>query len=156
MVLLISIPTLKEEYLIDENLDDKFVISNIKKAQDFIVREVLGEDKYNQLISDVENQSVSDEDDEFIKEYIQPVIAYYVMSEVVYSTAYKFKNKPEDVVQFDDLIKISNKYRNDCDKYQQILKEYMCDNAIMIENANTYKTGIFLGNGRFPNYDERP
>lgn len=156
MVLLISIDTLKDEYLIDDNLDEKYLISNIKKCQDFIIREVLGEDKFNQLIDDVDNDEVSSADDTLIKEYIQPVIAYYVMSEVVYTTAYKFKNKPEDAVQFSELVQISNKYRNDCDKYQQILKEYMCDNSIMVDNFNTYKTGIYLGNRRYPDYKNRP
>ena len=155
MILMISIATLKDEYLIDENLEDKFLLSNIKKCQDFIIREILGEDKFNQLISAIDAGSVSDSDNKLIREYIQPVIAYYVMSEVIYTTAYKFKNSPVETGKFDELIKVSNKYRHDCDKYQELLKEYMCDNNIIVENGNTYKTGLFLG-GYKRNYDERP
>lgn len=152
---MISFETLKNEYLIDENLEDKFMQSNIKKCQDFIIREILGEDKFNQLLDSIDNGSVSASDNKLIREYIQPVIAYYVMSEVVYTTAYKFKNSPVETGKFDELIKVSNKYRHDCDKYQELLKEYMCDNNIMVENGNTYKTGLFLG-GYKRNYDERP
>ena len=152
---MISFETLKNEYLIDENLEDKFMQSNIKKCQDFIIREILGEDKFNQLLESIDNGSVSASDNKLIREYIQPVIAYYVMSEVVYTTAYKFKNSPVETGKFDELIKVSNKYRHDCDKYQELLKEYMCYNNIMVENGNTYKTGLFLG-GYKRNYDERP
>lgn len=156
MVIMISINTLKKEYLIDDNLEDKFIIPNIKKCQDFVIRPVLGVTKYNQLLNDIENNTVSQADDTLIKEYIQPVIAYYCMSEVTYSTAYKLKNNPDyqnnqNVDRFNELIKISKKYLDDSKNYQNILLEYICKNNIVLPTTdsdvkvNTFSTGIFLG-----------
>ena len=154
MILLIGLKTLKEQYLIDDNIEDKYILSVIKKGQDFILRKVLGSEKLKQLLNDVENDSVSDDDDILIKNYIQPILAYYTMSEVVYSTAYKLKNNPEfqlnpNSTRFDELIKISKKYLIDSQSYEQILRDYICEYNIILSTSGIekplksgYKTGI--------------
>lgn len=154
MILLIGLKTLKEQYLIDDNLEDKYILSIIKKGQDFILRKVLGSDKLEQLLNDVENDSVSNDDDILIKIYIQPILAYYTMSEVVYSTAYKLKNNPEyqlnpNSTRFDELIRISKHYLIDSQNYEQILRDYICENNIILPTSGIekplksgYKTGI--------------
>lgn len=156
MVLFISIKTLKEQYLIDDNLDDRYIISIIKKGQDFIIKSLLGNLKYKQLINDIDNSNISQSDELLIKEYIQPVLAYYVMSEVVYATAYKFKNNPEyqnnpDTNRFDELIRISKKYLIDSQHYEQILRNYICSEGIILSSDDNlgvgnsgYKTGLYL------------
>lgn len=156
MILLIGLKTLKEQYLIDDNLEDKYILSIIKKGQDFILRKVLGLDKLKQLLNDVENDSVSNDDDILIKNYIQPILAYYTMSEVVYSTAYKLKNNPEyqvnpNTTRFDELIRISKHYLIDSQNYEQILRDYICEyNIILPSNGiekplnSGYKTGLNL------------
>ena len=37
--------------MIDENLDEKYYLPLIKKAQDFIIKPLLGEDFYNLIIA---------------------------------------------------------------------------------------------------------
>lgn len=153
---MISLNTLKQEYLIDDNIEDKYLLSVIKKGQDFIIAPLLGLTKYNQLIADIDNNAVSDADDTLIKDYIQPVLAYYVMSEVVYAVAYKMKNNPDFLSQanterFNELVKISKKYLIDSQHYEQIMREYICLNAIVLPltegevRESGYKTGIYLG-----------
>lgn len=156
MILLISLRTLKEQYLIDDNLEDKYLIPVISKGQDFIIKPLLGNVKYNQLLNDIDNNTVSVDDDELIKKYIQPTLAYYIMSEVVYSTAYKLKNNPDyqsnpDYNRFDELIRISKHYLNDSKTYEQILRTYIYDKGIVLSSDDGkgilnsgYKTGLFL------------
>ena len=157
MVLFISINTLKTEYIIDDNLDDKYILSIIKKGQDFNIKPILGNIKYQQLLNDINDNSVSTEDDILIKDYIQPVLAYFVLSELVYATAYKMKNAPDyqsnpNTDRFEELIRISKHYLNDSKAYENILIQYIINNNIVLQSndgngvlKSEYKSGIFLG-----------
>lgn len=160
IVNLISTKTLRDEYMIDENLDEKYYLPLIKKAQDFIIKPLLGEDFYNLIINQVINNNLSVKNKTIIDDYIQPIIAYYVMGEVVFSTAYKLKNAGVDAgdqYKFSELVKISDKYRKDCDSYQQILTKYVCDNSIAtIPEKNTFKVGLYLGQSYPINYYNQP
>lgn len=95
------------------------------------------------MIEQIENDSLSD-DNKYILDKIEPVIAYYVMSEVIYSTAYKFKNKGleegSDSNRFSELVKISKKYLIDSQHYQQILEGYFKKSSCPAKNV--YKTGL--------------
>ena len=74
MILLISIKTLKDKYLIDDNLEDKYLISNISKAQDFVVAPLIGK-KFTEIKEQIENDSLTD-DNKYLLDKIEPVIAY--------------------------------------------------------------------------------
>ena len=150
---MVSMTTLKRNYIFDDNIEDRYLMSNIIKAQDFIINPLLGDDKYNELISEINNNNVTELNEILLKEKIEPIIAYYVLSEVIYTTAYKIKNNPisEDSPnegRFDELVKLSSKYRRDSEQYQQRLKYYLCDNNIVLDTEgmkNTFKTGFYLG-----------
>lgn len=154
MILLISITDIKNLSILDENLDDKYIIPNICKGQDFIIKPLLGNDRYNDLVSKIKNSGLTPADKELLETYIQPVLIYYVLSEVIYSTAYKMKNRGvSDEDKFNELVRISKKYLIDSEKYQQILREYMCDNGI-VENPeyDGPKMNIFLGKTKNRNW----
>ena len=147
MTLLISIKTLKDSYLIDDNMSDKYLISNIVKGQDFVIRPLIGDSKYNSLIEGVEDGTLT-EDDKYLLAKIEPVLAYYVMSEAMYSSAYKFKNKgledTNNASKFSELVAISKKYLMDSQHYAQILGDYFsasCTSA----TSKVYKSGLYLG-----------
>lgn len=150
MVLLISPQTLVNEYPVDENLEQTYYLSAIKKAQDFIIKPLLGEDLYNEIITQVSGSTVSAQNETLIDDYIQPIIAYYVLGEICFATAYKMKNQgleTGDAYRFNELVKIADKYRKDSDEYQQILRKYLCDNGIVYNREkNTINYGLYLGN----------
>lgn len=134
---------MKDSYLIDDNLEDRYLISNIQKCQDFIIQPILGKSKYAEIIEEISLGNLST-DNKYLLDKIEPVIAYYVMSEVVYSTAYKFKNKGleegSDSNRFNELVKISKKYLIDSQHYQQLLEGYFRTNECGPKNV--YKTGL--------------
>jgi len=148
---LISPSILKLEYNVDDNIDDKYLTSNIIKGEDFIIKNILTVEKYKELIDEIENNSVSDKNDELIKQYIRPCLAYYVLSEVVYSTAYKFKNNPDyqnnpaSSERFNELVRVSKHYLNDSKQYEELLKEYMCNNSISKNIEYEFKCNLYLG-----------
>lgn len=146
MILLISIKTLKDSYLIDDNMSDKYLISNIVKGQDFVIKPLIGE-KYEEIVEQIENDSLSD-DNKYLLAKIEPVLAYYVMSEAMYSSAYKFKNKgledANNASKFSELVAISKKYLLDSQHYAQILGDYFSASCNS-ETNKVYKTGLYLG-----------
>ena len=149
-ILLVSLTTLKQEYLIDDNIDDKYLLSNIIKGQDFIVHPLLGDAKWLEITTQIDTDTVSEANATLIKDFIQPLLGYYVMSEVVYATAYKLKNAPEyqtnpNSDRFNELVRISKKYLIDSQHYEQILREYMCDNSIPRGIDDTFRCSIYLG-----------
>lgn len=160
MILLISVQDIKDLSVIDNNIEDKYVIPNIIKCQDFIIRPLLGEDKYLELTEQIKENTLTLSNKTLLEDYIQPVIIYYVISEVVYSTAYKLKNlgvENGDQYKFDELVRLSKKYLIDSEQYQQILKEYMCDNSIPVDpEYDGQNYGLFLGrsiNKKWKGYD---
>ena len=152
--LLISPVTLKNEYMLDQNLDEGYVIPLIVKCQDLIVKPLLGKILYNEIIEQFDNDNLTDENNTLIENYIQPIVGWYVCAEVVYATAYKLKNEGiEGTDKFNELVKISSHYRKDSDAYQEVLKLYVCENSIsIIPEKNTTNCPIYLGNGIGINY----
>lgn len=148
---LISPTILKSEYNIDENMADTYLLSNIIKGEDFIIKKILTVDKYNELITQISTNMVSVANEKLIKEYIRPCLAYYILSEVVYSTAYKMKNNPDyqnnpsSTERFNELVRVSKHYLNDSKQYEELLKEYMCDNTISKNEDYKFKSSLYLG-----------
>lgn len=146
MVLLISIKTLKDKYTIDDNIEDRYLIGNIVKGQDFIIKPLIGRERYNTLINGIDTNTLTVEDKELL-EGVEPILAYYVMSELVYSTAYKLKNKGledgSDSGRFDELVRISRKYLIDSQHYEQILRGSISTGSCS-ESKGVYKTGLYL------------
>ena len=160
-IYLISLTTLKNDYPIDNNLEDKFILPNVTKCQDFIIRPLLGEVKWAEVIAQIEAVTVTPANEVLIKEYLQPIIAYYTMSEVIYNTAYKLKNKgtedSDNQYKFDELVKLSKKYLIDSDQYQSRLKEWMCLYGGLVPDARyRYKSSIYLGLDNDIDYDNLP
>lgn len=148
MILLTSIKTLKERYLFDDNLEDAYIIPNIVKAQDFVIKPLIGAQKYAELLEQIEQDNVT-ADNEYLIDMIEPVIAYFVASEVVYSVAYKLKNKGmedgADSSRFSELVSISKKYLMDSQHYAQILGKYFERSCASEKPNGVYKTGLYLG-----------
>lgn len=147
MTNLISIKTLKTNYLFDQNLDDKFILSNIVKVQDFKIKPIITEAVFDELIDRIDNDLL-DDDDIALLEKIEPCIAYYVMSEAAYASTYKLKNYGLDqpnTDRFAELIKVAQRYEKDGDRYCELLIKFInkpCTTPNITEGA---KTGIYFG-----------
>lgn len=146
--LLTSLSTLKTNYLFDQNLDDKFLISNIIKIQDFTIIPIITEITYNELVSGITQNNLTNEQKTLLN-YIEPVIAWYLMSEVSWATVYKMKNRgieTGDMTRIDELIKLSQKYGKDGDHYCELLINYYnsLDKKHDVELMDNLKVGITL------------
>lgn len=154
-ILMISIKTLKDNYTVDDNLEDKYLISNIQKGMDFVIRPTIGDALYDEILVQINNGELSEKNRHILSQ-IEPVLAYFVLSEVVYSTAYKLKNKGledgSDSNRFNELVRVSKKYLLDSQHYQKLLEKELLKNEFNGTNSSDkkssskiYKTGLFLG-----------
>lgn len=163
LTLFVSLERLKTaEFGFDQNVEQNYIIPNIVKAQKLIIKPLLGDTKYNELITYVDSLktggTVNPSNDILIDEYIVPAIAYYIKSEIVFNTAYKLKNNSNDPNpdRFNELVSISKKYLADSDAFLGLLKEYMCDNSIpQDEEVLPRGCDIFLGGIKYKNKKNR-
>ena len=111
--------TLKANYPIDDSLEDKYLIPVIRKAQDFIIANLFCVDYWKQLCEKLDleingTDAFTENEKYLVNTFFEPMIAYYVMSEVVYNTTYKTVNAGmEDDVEIENVQMLSNKYLND-------------------------------------------
>ena len=159
-IMLISPQTLKNEYLIDQNLDEGYLSPLITKCQDLTIKPLIGKVLYDEILNQIENSTLSESNEILIDDYIQKIIGWYVCSEVVYATAYKLKNEgveAGDANRFNELVKISQHYKKDSESYQEVLRLYVCQNSIQIvPEKNTINYGIYLGTCSTINYNNQP
>jgi hypothetical protein len=86
-----------------------------------------------------------------IEEFIQPMIAYGVLAEIQYTTAYKIKNEgigngddKSAQYRFKEIIQLSTKYEQDAKQYENLLLKYMIDNGLVIDCRYQYKSTVYF------------
>lgn len=145
MTNLISIKTLKTNYLFDQNFDDKFIISSIVKNQDFYIKPIIGDERFDDLIYRIDN-NLLDDDDIALLDKIEPVLAYYVLTDAMYNASYKIKNIGLDqpnTDRFNELIKVSQRHEKTAERYAEILIKFL--NQCSTDIVKNTKSGIFFG-----------
>lgn len=89
----ISEKTLREESLINDNVDSSFILSAIRTAQDINLQEVIGTALFNSLKDQVVTGTFkSPYYERLMDEFIQPYLVNQIMSAIVIPIHYKFRN----------------------------------------------------------------
>lgn len=144
---LISIDKLKDVYSVDDNVSDKYIMPLVKKCQDKMIKTVIEEEYFTELLTQASGGTLTELNEKFIVDYIQPALAYYVQSEIFYSTEYKIKNMGAgEYDNFKNILLIAQKFLDDAKYYLNAMEQFMCDNDIPFNVR--YKK--FQGNIFFP------
>ena len=91
-ILLISEKTIKENSLVSNNIDGKYIANAIRTAQDISLQPIIGSKLFKRLCEGVANDNLTELETELIKEYIQPILLNSVMSDLVMQLTFKFRN----------------------------------------------------------------
>ena len=91
-ILLISEKTIKENSLVSNNVDGKYIQNAIRTAQDISLQPIIGQKLFERLCEGVSKQNLTELETELISTYIQPVLLNAVMSDLVLQLSYKFRN----------------------------------------------------------------
>lgn len=167
-VFLISAATLKSNSIINNNVDEMYLLPAIEFAQDSGLQPLIGTKLYNKLMNLVESGDISTETDYkyLLDEYIAPYLINKVTADIQLPLAYKVRN--QGVVQvtgentyipsLKDTQYIIEHYNNQAKFYANRMSDYLYANrskyteycsvdscADMPSNRNAYNTGIYLG-----------
>ena len=136
-ILLISEKTIKENSLVSNNVDGKYIQNAIRTAQDLSLLPIIGQKLFERLCDGVANNNLNELETELIKTYIQPVLLNAVMSDLILQLSFKFRNLgavqtvDTNVVipSLTDLEYIRNDYGMKCTFYQNRLSDFLEDNC---------------------------
>lgn len=169
-VYLISEKTLKENSVINNNVDSMYILPAIEYAQDAGLQPLIGTKLYNALMDMVADGSIVELDNDDYKylldEYVTPYLVNKVTADIQIPLTYKMRN--QGVVQqtgentytpsMKDTQFVIQNYENKANFYGQRLSDFLRANralypeycskdscADMPSNRNAYNTGIFLG-----------
>lgn len=134
----ISIEVLKDQSVINENVDSKLLQPTLIMVQDIYLKQVIGKDLYAELITQVNAESVTALNTTLLTDYIQPYLINKVVSELVIDVNYKIKNKALMVGSSDNaqpldssgMSIVQTKYRNIAENYRVSLVDYLTDNYL--------------------------
>lgn len=137
-ILFLSVATLKENSVIDTNVEDKILESSILDAQAIDIQNIIGTSLYNKLLDLVENDEIAlsgnTEYKTLLDEYIYPTHLKFSLLRSIMPMRVKFRNKGlmeqnSDNAQPIDkefINYVENKIRNDVEFYSNKLKGYLC------------------------------
>lgn len=163
-ILLISEKTIKENSLVSNNVDSKYIQNAIRSAQDLSVQPIIGQKLFERLCEGVAENNLTELETELISTYIQPVLLNAVMSDLVLQLSYKFRNlgaiQTTDtnvmIPSLSDLEYIRNDYSLKCTFYQNRLSDFLeancakfkqypgCECDKLKANRNSFKNPFVL------------
>lgn len=174
----VSANYIKQNTIIEMNVDDSKITPVIIKVQRVYLQQILGSYFYDHLSDAVANSTLTTAEENLIRNYIQSMVAEYVVYEALPFLNYKATNKAiskesSEFSQASDLDEIKYLRSNIKDMAEFLskrLSKYLCDNQSdfpeyqdptqpenLPKNSRSYFGGIYLpkkGPGNITSYDE--
>ena len=171
-IYLISEQAIKDNTILNENVDPRLIAPAILEAQDIHIQTIIGSNLYNtvkgMIPSGVISLTANVNYKTLLDSYIQPALKYYVLSELVFPMTVKMLNKSvatrtgenSQPVSMDDMAKVTEVYKNKAEWYAQRMVNYLKDNhtlfpeyltnippgfSTILPQKTSYTNGMFLG-----------
>lgn len=91
-ILLLSEKTLKQDSLVNDNVDSSYIVPAIQVAQEQGLQQLIGTMLYDKLCQLVEQGNIPEAYRTLLDDYITPYLEYKVMAEIQIPLSYKFRN----------------------------------------------------------------
>ena len=158
--------------IVSDNLQDKYILSSIREAQDIEFQQVVGTRLYNRLKMMVEDESILFDFNVHYRELLdkaQYFIAYQTLANLTVNSTYKINNIGLNTISDDnvttpsisDTFKLSKYYVDKADHYKMMLQNWLLKNKsyfpellksdISELSANVHSAAscnVFLGGAR--------
>ena len=159
---------MKKNSVVNNNVDDMYLLPSIEIAQDAGLQPLIGTKLYNKLMDLVEDSSITGatEYKYLLDEYIAPYLINKATADIIIPLSYKMRN--QGVVQqtseytyspsLKDTQYVIQNYENKANFYGNRLSDYLKANrskfpeycsidscADIPSDSGAYKTGIYLG-----------
>ena len=138
-VYFLSESTLKQESILQDNVDMKVVAPTIWDVQNFYILPILGTTLYNDLIEKVRTNTLTGNDKNLMDTYITPTMVWYCRQELPLVMNYKYFNKSVGVQNADNMNPASleeigflmNNATNKAEWYAERLTKYLKSNQTL-------------------------
>ncbi len=158
--------------IVSDNLQDKYILSSIREAQDIEFQQVVGTRLYNRLKMLIEDESILLDYNEHYRELLdkaQYFIAYQTLANLTVNSTYKINNIGLNTISdentstpsLSDTFKLSKYYTDKADHYKMMLQNWLLKNKsyfpellksdISELSANVHSAAscnVFLGGAR--------
>ena len=161
----ISTNYLKENTLIEMNVDDSKLTTLIIKCQRIYLQQLLGSSFYDHLSVAVSGSTLTAVEESLIRNYVQPMVAEYVVYEALPSLTFKATNKAvvkqnsenSTPIDLDELKFFRASVRDMAEFMGERLSKYLCDNPSLFpeyqnptlpenlsRNSRSYMSGVYI------------
>tara|TARA_Y100001973_G_scaffold89491_1_gene135886 strand:+ start:2553 stop:3101 length:549 start_codon:yes stop_codon:yes gene_type:complete len=166
-VLFISESYLKNNTVIDDNVDQRIILPSIITAQDMRTHPVLGTPLYEDLKSKIVAGTLNADETTLIDNFIAKSLLYWSMYECSTSMLYKYRNKSvatknsenAQPITSDDLQFLRDDWQNKAEFYDERLINHLIDNKSLFPKyqetsedihakKTAYTTSFYLGQGK--------
>lgn len=132
----LSEATLKDNSVVNDNVDMKVITPTIYDVQNFFILPILGTSLYNDLQDKVRNSTLTNDDKTLLDDYIIPTMIWYTRYELPMNINYKYFNKAVGVqnadnmnpASIDEIQYIRNESKNKAEWYAQRLTLFLMEN----------------------------
>lgn len=150
--LIITENYLKQSSVLNGNVDMKIITPTIVLCQDKYIKPMLGEDLFDEILSQIGSNTVSSLNETILDNYVLPALVYYTMTELTPSMKYKYANigivtNSDTNASAPDLTEIKflmDQWRVNAEMYAERGTRYLVDNSadypLYTANTDCYKT----------------
>ena len=161
---------IKDNSIIDENVDMHYITTTIDVCQKIYMRHILGTGLYDELQTQINAGSVTTLNATLLDDYIQDCLMKYVLFRGISIFTYKITNKSvlkkngesSQVADSEELASLREGYRDDAEFFAQRITSYLIANSssyplflnpgstydTVHPNNDNYTTGWALGTGK--------
>ena len=151
IVNLISPTTIKEDSWVQSNVDSDIIASIIPDIELMKLEPVIGVDKYNELLDQVENNTLTAANITLLS-YITPMLLKYNLESLAFALCNKMTatgvttndNENGATLTRNAMFRTMNEFQKQAEFYKGRLLDYMCDNNITIYEKKRNQTSIYF------------
>ena len=163
-VLFISESYLKNNTLVDDNVDQRLIVPSIVTVQDMQLHPILGTPLYEDLKAKITATTLNADETTLINDYIAKMLLQWSMYELTMSMLFKYRNKSvatkssgnSQPIDYQDLQFLRDDFKNKAEFYDKRLINHLIDNRSLFVKYTTtsddlharksaYSTSIYLG-----------
>lgn len=152
---------IKQNSLMGDNLDGKYLRAAIETAQIQHLQETIGTQLYKKLLNDLDADILDENEEELMDNYIRPFLLHLVLADIIIPIQYKFRNagmmgNTDERLQrssLDEANFLRQYYMDKAHFYGNRLFNYLVDNANLFKDFCTCKKYTDLKANRFGGYE---
>lgn len=165
-VLFISETYLKDNSVINSNVEFKQLRPTIIAAQDMQIQQAIGSPMFDELKDQVTNSTVTSANQTLLENYIRPALMYWILAEIPLVLSYKVANKGivtqdsdnASPAGMDSVNFLAQRYKSKAEWYTDRITDFLCANVTdyptyagsvpdggIAPNQNRYSYGLYAG-----------